>query len=432
MLPSAIRKQKSFNLVPAISLGLIFVAWVEVSTAQDDSCSSLGQTLIAESSTTKNLMSPNYPSDYESNTNCSWTIETRQLSDYVVEVAFDDFRLESDNLQGCSSDYLAVYDGLPQSGSDVIGTFCGFIGPDSKVFSTGRHLTLRFVTNTLFNYGGFKLSYFAVPAVRDKKKCSLGNIDNNNLQLEGWSGTFESPRYPQKYPNFMNCLWVITVHEGKRMRLNFQHFHVQWSEKCHKDYVKVYDGLHPTSILKKTLCGSSSKLREDIYSSGRYLIVQFHSDGDNDDNYGFKAHFEEVNPNTKIIGFAAGATVVFFLCFVITCVVIHCRKAKRARHQASSESVSSSTALTPSQDPYPPPPEGYFQPTATLDYSTSPTDDTTYISDPPPPYSYPAESPPPYPGEERAPPYTPQENVYQWQEEPQENYPLVSAQEELL
>ena len=133
--------------------------------------------------------------------------------------------------------------------------------------------------------------------VRDKKKCSLGNIDNNNLQLEGWSGTFESPRYPQKYPNLMNCLWVITVHEGKRMRLNFQHFHVQWSEKCHKDYVKVYDGLHPTSILKKTLCGSSSKLREDIYSSGRYLIVQFHSDGDNDDNYGFKAHFEEVNPS---------------------------------------------------------------------------------------------------------------------------------------
>ena len=94
--------------------------------------------------------------------------------------------------------------------------------------------------------------------------------------------------------------------------------------------------------------------------------------------------------------------------------------------------MSSSTALTPSQDPYPPTPEGYFQPTATLDYSTPPTDDTTYISDPPPPYSYPAESPPPYPGEERAPPYTPQENVYQWQEEPQENYPLVSAREELL
>ena len=102
--------------------------------------------------------------------------------------------------------------------------------------------------------------------------------------------------------------------------------------------------------------------------------------------------------------------------------------------------MSSSTALTPSQDPYPPPPEGHFQPnglssyalSATLDYATPLTDVTTYVSDPPPPYSYPAESPPPYPGEERAPPYTPQANVYQWQEENQENYPLVSAQEELL
>lgn len=129
-------------------------------------CSSLGQTLIAESSTIKTLTSPNYPSDYDSDTICSWTIETRQLSDYVVEVTFNDFRLESDNLQYCSSDYLAVYDGLSQSGSDIIGTFCGFIGPDSKVFSTGRHLTLRFVTDTVFNYRGFKLSYFAVPAGR--------------------------------------------------------------------------------------------------------------------------------------------------------------------------------------------------------------------------------------------------------------------------
>ena len=123
----------------------------------------MGQTLVAESSTTKTLTSPNYTDDYDSNTFCSWTIETHQPSGYVVEVMFDDFRLESDNMQSCSGDYLAVYDGLPQSGSDI-GTFCGFIGPHTKVFSTGRRLSLRFVTNTGFNYRGFKLSYFAVPA----------------------------------------------------------------------------------------------------------------------------------------------------------------------------------------------------------------------------------------------------------------------------
>ena len=95
----------------------------------------------------------------------------------------------------------------------------------------------------------------------------------------------------------MSCLWVITVPEGKRMKLSFQYFDVQWSANCDKDYVKVYDGLNPTSTLMKTLCGASLKLREEIYSSGRHLIVQFRSDGDNDDNYGFKAQFEEVNPS---------------------------------------------------------------------------------------------------------------------------------------
>ena len=133
--------------------------------------------------------------------------------------------------------------------------------------------------------------------VRDKKKCFLGNIDNNNLRLEGGSGTFDSPRYPLKYPNFMSCRWVITMPEGKRVKLNFQYFDIQWSENCDKDYVKVFDGLHPTSVLKKTLCGSSSNLREETYSSGQHMVVQFHSDGDSNDNYGFKAHFEEVNPS---------------------------------------------------------------------------------------------------------------------------------------
>jgi len=128
--------------------------------------------------------------------------------------------------------------------------------------------------------------------------------------------------------------------------------------------------------------------------------------------------------DAKIIGFAGGAIVAFVLCFV-TCVVIRCRKAKRAantRHQASSESVSLSTALTASQDPYPPPPEAHFQPNGvssyptpeTLDYATPSAHVTTFSSEPPPPYSYPTESPPPYPGEESPPQYTPPENVSQW------------------
>ena len=132
----------------------------------------MAQTLVAESSSIKTLTSPNYPSDYDNKVDCSWTIQTSQRSGYVVEVSFDDFRLESDNVESCGDhDYLAVYDGFPQSGS-VIGTFCGFMDTPAKVYSTGRYLSLKFVTDAGFNYKGFKLSYFAVPA---GKRETIGN-----------------------------------------------------------------------------------------------------------------------------------------------------------------------------------------------------------------------------------------------------------------
>ena len=130
-------------------------------------CSTFGQTLKAESSIIKTLTSPNYPSDYKSNTDCSWTIETSHYTGYIVEVTIDDFRLESDNMQSCGNDYLAVYDGSQSSRSDI-GTFCGFMDTPMKIYSTGRYLSLRFVTDIAANYRGFKLSYFAVPAGKKK------------------------------------------------------------------------------------------------------------------------------------------------------------------------------------------------------------------------------------------------------------------------
>ena len=132
--------------------------------------------------------------------------------------------------------------------------------------------------------------------VSDKKKCFLGNIDNTNLELEGTSGTFQSPRYPLKYPKFINCIWVITVPEGKHVKLSFEKFDVEWSVNCNEDYVKVFDGQYSTSTVKKTLCGASS-IPDDIYSSGRNMRVHFSSDSDNYGNHGFKAQFEEVNPS---------------------------------------------------------------------------------------------------------------------------------------
>ena len=127
--------------------------------------------------------------------------------------------------------------------------------------------------------------------------------------------------------------------------------------------------------------------------------------------------------------------MLFFLCFVITCVAVRCRKAKRtSRDLAVTGSVSSSTALTSIQQPFLDPSQAQFQsnsaslytpagtyPPPTVDFASLSAHVTMYLSQPPPPYSYPAESPPPYPGEECAPQNPPQGNLYPWEYQNQEN-----------
>ena len=135
-------------------------------------------------------------------------------------------------------------------------------------------------------------------AARNKTKCFPGNINNNNLQLEGSSGTFESPFYPSKYPKSINCTWVITVPYGKLVKLSFSAFDVEWSSSCDEDYVQIYDGWSSASEVKTKLCGAS--LPSDVSSTSRYLRVQFRSDEDNHGNCsGFKAQFEQVHKASK-------------------------------------------------------------------------------------------------------------------------------------
>ena len=140
-------------------------------------CHDLGRSALrAESSNIKTLTSPNYPLDYDSNTDWSWTILTSQRSGYIVELTFDDFRLESENMDSCLNDYLAVYDGPSQYSSPEIAKFCGFMDTPTKVYSTGRELSLRFVTDFGLNYRGFKLSYFAVPSGEDNIRYTIGKV----------------------------------------------------------------------------------------------------------------------------------------------------------------------------------------------------------------------------------------------------------------
>lgn len=131
--------------------------------------------------------------------------------------------------------------------------------------------------------------------------CFSGNVNNNNLRLTGSSGTLQSPSRDSNYPPDLSCDWLITVPEGKIVKLSFDSFDLQsanWGQ-CEEDYVEVLDGNYNSSLSVERFCGFGTP--RDIRSSGRYMRVRFKSDSES--TYfryrGFKASFiAEDGPST--------------------------------------------------------------------------------------------------------------------------------------
>ena len=130
--------------------------------------------------------------------------------------------------------------------------------------------------------------------------CFSGNVNNNNLRLAGSSGTLQSPSRDSNYPPDLSCDWLITVPEGKIVKLSFDTFDLQsvsWGI-CDEDYVEVLDGNYNSSLSIGRFCDFTPR---DIRSSGRYMRVRFKSDSESSyfSHRGFKASFiAEDGPST--------------------------------------------------------------------------------------------------------------------------------------
>ena len=120
--------------------------------------------------------------------------------------------------------------------------------------------------------------------------CLTGNIYNNNLKLSGTYGTLQSPQDPKYYPPDSSCDWLITVPEGKIVKLRFDRFELEPGYSCTADYVEVLDGNSSDGKSKGKFCGYATP--KDIRSSGRYMWVRFRADQNRLLSYaGFKATF---------------------------------------------------------------------------------------------------------------------------------------------
>ena len=105
---------------------------------------------------TGNLYSPLYPQTYPTNMKCTWVITVPE--GHFVKLKITSFRLE----YICNGPSLQIRDGQSES-NGLLKSFCGRKF-ESSVFSSGRHLWVRFQTpsDKYLSGSGFNALFEAV------------------------------------------------------------------------------------------------------------------------------------------------------------------------------------------------------------------------------------------------------------------------------
>jgi len=241
-----------------------------------------GQTALEELYGDKVVTSPNYPNKYGKNLDCYFVFTVAK--GHILQLDFlGDFNIQK--YRSCRRDYLTIWDGYEEE--DIVD-LCG-TDPKGPYKSTTNSLTLHFHTDNFQEYSGFKA------------KVKLHQPPPNQcgpIALEE-DMTINTLNFPEPYPLEYDCVWSVTAPEGKRVKLTFEEFDVEYDEEeCGWDFVGVYDGdssLDVEPMGGKKLCGHGIDANgEEGGSGGPYITtsnqmtIHFHSDEESVEK-GFKA-----------------------------------------------------------------------------------------------------------------------------------------------
>eukprot|EP00066_Takifugu_rubripes_P022016 XP_011611282.1 PREDICTED: ovochymase-2-like [Takifugu rubripes] len=102
------------------------------------------------SSSQGELRSPNWPSDYQAQSVCTWRIEIPSAKS--IHVAFTHFELQAANLFGNCLDYVEVFDGKNMSS---LARFCGFALPPNVTVPSNTAV-IRFLSDRNNQQSGFR------------------------------------------------------------------------------------------------------------------------------------------------------------------------------------------------------------------------------------------------------------------------------------
>ncbi|PVD35988.1 hypothetical protein C0Q70_02958 [Pomacea canaliculata] len=218
------------------------------------------------------ITSPNYPSNYESNSNCSWLVYG-PVGHYLT-FTFNAFNLESST--NCTNDFVEVRE-YNETGNLLLRA-CGSNLPASFDTSDSYSYVL-FVSNQNVVSSGFSLSFQA-------------SVEECGGDLTTPSGVFTSPNFPGLYAHSRVCEWKIIVQQDRRVTLTFDVFTLEESSICAWDNIEVFNGIMPDSPRLGRFCGTNNP--GVIESTGNTMRVRFRTDS-SVSHGGFSARYTSVN-----------------------------------------------------------------------------------------------------------------------------------------
>nr|XP_012232025.1 PREDICTED: dorsal-ventral patterning tolloid-like protein 1 isoform X3 [Linepithema humile] len=250
--------------------------------------------------------SPRYPSNYPSDTNCTYFFVA--TPNEQVALIFDHFKVRTKTLNAtvghygyelCQDDWLEIYNVYRDDTEKLIGRYCGGTAPGPVESNLGaRGLKVILHSDSELVYSGFKARYTFEVAKPISGDCGT-NISSLN------SGIITSPNFPNKYEGpaknlaSKTCNWFIRVQPNKHILLNFELFSVegdQIARGCPAAVLRMWYSLTSTPI---ELCGVKDNAKWSWLSEDNNMRLSFILADKAVGQQGFRAVWTEVSTDPE-------------------------------------------------------------------------------------------------------------------------------------
>ncbi|KAG2458577.1 CUBN protein, partial [Polypterus senegalus] len=317
----------------------------------DGTLTGCGGTLTTSSG---GFTSPNYPLPYHPNSECYWLLQANGGSQ--VELRFEVFHLESST--NCNYDFLEVYNGN-SSNSPILAKLCGNLIPlpirssrenlyvklrtDASIGAGGfvavysqvcqgvvirgrnrgvlespnypglyphsKHCnwTIEATAGNTVNYTFTAFSmepYCNYDYVKLERSIDFVTFSSREVsefaygcggQLTGPQGSFNSPGFPNKYPDNRECIWHIETAAQSSVQLTIHEFDIEPHPDCSYDVLEVFGGPDTSAPRLAQLCHPRPPDQPlQVSSTGNFMTIRFKTD-EYVQGKGFNASWHEVS-----------------------------------------------------------------------------------------------------------------------------------------